>query len=92
MVINVQFYKLLFLFRRAYSDQVRVWLQALSKNGAPIHICLTHADELYAECKAEGKLDIISEELKVNKRFLIISVVTSCVFLCLTEDSLSLQS
>ncbi|CAI7995846.1 hypothetical protein GBAR_LOCUS1774 [Geodia barretti] len=42
-------------FKRACSDPVKAWLQALSNNGAPIHICLTHADELYAECKAEGK-------------------------------------
>ena len=56
---------LYFYTRRAFSDPVKAWLQALTKNGAPIHICLTHADLLYSECKAEGKLDNIAEELKV---------------------------
>jgi GTP-binding protein EngB required for normal cell division len=51
-------------FKRAFSEPVKAWLQALTKNGAPVHVCLTHADELYSECKRENKLENLSEELK----------------------------
>ena len=56
---------------------MKAWLQALSSNGAPIHICLTHADELYAECKAEGKLQNIEDELKVS-----LCLIHQCCFTC----------
>lgn len=56
------------------------WLRALTKNGTPIHICLTHADELYAECKAEGKVENIAEELKVSNRCLWCFIYTLLLF------------
>ena len=52
--------------RRCFTDPVKAWLKALTKNGVALHICLTHADLLYSECKAEGKLDSIAGELKVH--------------------------
>ena len=47
------------------SDPVKAWLQALTQNGVPLHICLTHADLLYRECQRDGNLESIEHELKV---------------------------
>ena len=57
--------------RKAVSDTVKVWLQALIKSGVPILLCLTHADVLYLECQEDGVecYSAIDKELMVCESF-----------------------
>ena len=53
-------------YRKANSDPVKQWLQAITKNGVPVLTCLTHADVLYSECAEEGRREDIGKELQVS--------------------------
>jgi GTP-binding protein EngB required for normal cell division len=65
-------------YRKANSDPVKQWLQALTKNGVPVLTCLTHADVLYAECAEEGKREDIGRELQVIRDHLKLDARHSC--------------